>query len=722
MQIEQLIKQMTLEEKVGQMTQVSIDILHHGEPMKIEIPPRIDEEAFDTLVRKKMIGSILNVPSGYLPNRQEWFDLIKKIQDKAGETRLKIPVLYGIDAIHGLNYCKDATLFPQPISIAASFNLTQAEQIAEATAYECRSASMPWNFSPALDVGRNVEWPRMWESFGEDVYLNAVMGVATVKGYQGDDPSAKDRVAACLKHFTGYGIPLSGKDRTPAWIPERYLREYFLPAYEATIEAGALSIMINSGEINGIPVHASYYLLTEILRGELGFEGLLVTDWRDIIYLHTRHRIAPTMKEAVRLAVEAGVDMSMTPFNTEFTDLLIELVREGSISMDRIDTSVRRILDVKEKLGLFEEAVHEPTNYPAFGGEQFQRLSYESAAESIVLLKNEENILPLAKDAKILVCGPAADNQRALNGGWTSSWQGDMADEALANHPTILEAIKDRQGTHFFEYREGVSYEKDIDFREAIWKAQEADYIVMCLGEDSYTEDCGNLNDLHLDKGQMELALALVETGKPVILVLAEGRPRIIRQFEENVKAVLGCFYPGPRGGEALADILFGEVNPSAKMPFTYPQYSNSLVPYDHKYTEDRDVDESGLSFNPQYEFGHGLSYTSYAYSDLKLNQQDFKADEVIELSVTVKNTGKRSGKEAILVYVSDLYASITPPVKRLRAFDKIELAVGESKEVQFQINPSELSFVGQNNEWILEAVTFKVQVGPLTQEFELMV
>ncbi len=721
MHIDQLLQQMTLEEKVGQMTQVSIDILHHGEPMKIELPPRINEEAFDTLVRKKMVGSILNVPSGYLPSRQEWYELIKKIQDKAEETRLKIPVLYGIDAIHGVNYCKDATLFPQPLSIGASFNLEKAAQIAEATAYECRAASMPWNFSPALDVGRNVEWPRMWESFGEDVYLNTVMGVATVKGYQGDDPSAKDKVAACLKHFTGYGIPLSGKDRTPAWIPERYLREYFLPAYEATIEAGALSIMINSGEINGIPVHASHYLLTEILRGELGFEGLLVTDWRDIIYLHTRHRIAPTMKEAVRLAVEAGVDMSMTPFNTEFTDLLIELVREGSISMDRIDTSVRRILAVKQQLGLFDEAVHLPADYPAFGGQEHQQLSYDSAAESIVLLKNEDQLLPLAKDAKILVCGPAANNQRALNGGWTSSWQGDMADEALRNHPTILEAIKDRQGDHFFEYREGVNYEVEVDFREAIWKAQEADYIVLCLGEDSYTEDCGNLNDLHIPDHQMHLALAMVETGKPVILVLAEGRPRIISQFEKEVKAVLACFYPGPRGGEALADILFGKVNPSAKMPFTYPQYANSLVPYDHKYTEDRDVDESGLSFNPQYAFGHGLSYTSFEYSDLQLNQKSYKADEHIQLSLIVKNTGQRSGKEAVLVYISDLYASITPPVKRLRAFDKIELAAGESKEIRFSINPSDLSFVGQNNEWILEAGTFKVEIGSLSQEFELL-
>lgn len=719
MDIHALLQRMTLAEKIGQMTQVTIDALHRGKPQKIELPPRIDEQKLDQIIRKKMVGSILNVPTGYLPDREEWQALVLNIQEKARETRLQIPVLYGIDAIHGVNYCKDATLFAQPISVAASFNPQLAQDIAAATAYECQAASLPWNFSPALDVGRHPAWPRLWESFGEDVYLNQIMGEAMVWGYQGETGD-HTKVAACLKHFTGYGFPRSGKDRTPAWIPERYLREYFLPAYQAAIDAGALSIMVNSGEMNGVPVHASRFLLTEVLREEMGFQGLVVTDWWDIVYLHTRHRIAPSIKEAVRLAVEAGIDMSMTPFDTEFTDLLIELVEEGTIPEARIDTSVKRILELKAHLGVFERAVNDPADYPLFGSEAHRKISLQSARESLVLLKNEENLLPLAKEAKLLVCGPAADNQRSLNGGWTANWQGDMADEALANYPTILAALREKHEGEVLEYRIGVDYGQEVNLREAIWKAAEVDYVILCLGEDSYTEDAGNINDLYLDEHQTNLALALVETGTPVILVLAEGRPRLISSFADRIPAIVGAFYPGPQGGRAIAELIFGELNPSGKLPFTYPKFPNSLVPYDHKHTEDREVDGSGANFNPQFTFGHGLSYTHFRYSALKTDRESYRMDDTIHLSVKVENTGSRPGKETVLVFIRDDYASITPAVKRLRAFRKISLKAGAAEIVEFVIQPSELAFVGLNNKWITEPGTFTVMVSDLEYKFTL--
>lgn len=715
--INHLLAQMTLKEKIGQMTQLSLDTLHLGEPMKIQLPPQIDEKKLDYLIQKRMVGSILNVTSEYLPDLAEWHQMVSRIQAKAQETRLKIPVLYGIDAIHGVNYCAGATLFPQPLSIAASFNRQQAEAIARVTAYECQAASLPWNFSPALDVARMPSWPRFWESFGEDVVVNQEMGLATVKGYQGE-AGDYTKIAACLKHFTGYGLPLSGIERTPAWIPDRYLREYFLPAYQTAIDAGAMTIMVNSGEINGIPVHASQYLLTDILRQEMGFEGLLVTDWQDIIYLHTRHKTAPTMKDAVLMSIEAGIDMSMTPFDTEFIDLLLELVKEGSISEERIDQSVRRILNLKNHLGLFEQSVNNPKDYPAFGSETHQQLSLDTARESLVLLKNEQNLLPLAKDANILVCGPTADNQRALNGGWTSSWQGEMAEETLSKFDTILAAIKRVHGGTL-EYRIGVNYSEEVDFQEAIWKAQEADYIVLCLGEDSYTEYCGDLQDLYLHELQINLALALASTGKPIILVLAEGRPRLISKFADEVPAIIGAFYPGPAGGQAIAELIFGDLNPSGKLPFTYPQFPNALIPYDHKFTEVEAVDNT-IRFNPQFEFGHGLSYTQYEYSNLQLNKARYTENETIHVSIDLKNTGDKAGKEAVLLFVRDEYASITPPVKRLRKFKKIALKSGEQQTLHFKIQPSELSFVGLDNQWILETGRFEVMVGGLSQFFSI--
>lgn len=717
--MESLLARMTLEEKVGQMTQLTIDTLHRGQPMKLELPPVLDEEKLDRIIRREMVGSILNVPTGHLPDRQEWLTLVARIQAKAQETRLQIPVLYGIDAIHGVNYCRGATLFPQPIAQAATFDPDLSREIARATAYECRAAGLPWNFSPALDVGRHPAWPRLWESFGEDVYLNAILGEAVVEGYQGP-AGAPDKVAACLKHFTGYGQPISGMDRTPAWIPERYLREYYLPAYQRAIDAGALSIMVNSGEINGIPVHAHTQLLTDILRGEMGFNGVLVTDWWDIVYLHERHRVAATPKEAVRMAIEAGIDMSMTPFDTEFKKLLIALVREGKISENRIDTSVRRILRLKEHLGLFTQNPIRIEDYPKFGSTQFHSLSRKAARESIVLLKNDDQLLPLPATARLLVCGPAADTQRALNGGWTADWQGQSADEALSDHPTILKAIE-RQCAGEVIYRQGVSFTAETDFREAIWKAQEADYIILCLGEDSYTEDEGNIQDLYLDERQTNLALALAETGKPIVGILAAGRPRLISRFADRISAIIGAFYPGPHGGEALAEMLFGRHNPSGKLPFTYPKYPNALLNYDHKYTEDRILDRAGTTYDPQFPFGHGLSYTTFAYQKLTTDKKQHRDTDPIRIEVSVKNVGDRPGSETVLLYISDLYASITPPVKRLRGFQKIRLAPGERKQVTFELQPSELAFVGKNNQWILEPGTFRIRIGGLKRDFDLI-
>ena len=724
--VNKLLKEMTLKEKVGQMVQIAIDIIYEGQAYALTQPYRIDRAKLKRAMNEYQVGSILNIPSGTFPDVEEWQKIMTTIHDANAKNRLNIPLLYGIDAIHGVNYCKGATIFPQPLAMAATWNLELAERMAEITAYECRAAGFHWNFSPAMDIGRNPVWPRFWESFGEDVYLNMVMGEAMVNGYQNlqDGTIDKHHVAACLKHFTGYGFPLSGRDRTPAYIPNNYLREYYLPQYQRSIDEGALTIMINSAEVNGVPVHASKRILTDILRKEMGFEGLLVTDWQDIHYLHTRHRIAPDMKTAVRLAVEAGVDMSMVPITFDFADLLIELVEEGSIPMSRIDESVGRILTVKEKLGLFEETLYPLSDYPDFGNANHENASYQSAMESIVLLKNQDNILPLSKSNKILVCGPTANSMRSLNGGWTVNWQGDFAEVHLAKKATILEAIQEEMGNNQVRYVEGVNFEANqtkAGIEEAVKTAAEVDYIVLCLGEDSYTEDFGNIDDLYLPDAQQELAKALAATGKPIILVLTEGRPRIIHKIEADMKGILGAFYPGPEGGRAVASILFGNFNPEGRLPFTYPRYPNALLTYDHKQTEDRMIERSGKSFDPQFHFGHGLSYTEFAYSNLQIEQKQVLAGEKLRVKVDVTNTGKRQGKEVAMLFVRDDYASITPSTRRLRAFQKIFLQPTETKTVQFELPLQDLAFVNEAEKWTLENDTFTVMIGNQQASFELV-
>lgn len=718
--VEAILSQMTLEEKAGQMMQLTADMIHEGAPYAITSPRRIDNAKLEKVIKEYKVGSILNVPTNSVPDVEEWHELIALIQKTAAETRLKIPILYGTDNIHGVNYCADATLFPQPLGIACTWNTELAEAVAAVSAYEAKAASLVWNFSPALDVGRNPVWSRLWESFGEDVYMNEVMGVATLKGYQGEDMAAKDKVLACLKHFAGYGWPVSGKDRTPAYIPEVQLRELFLPAYQATIDAGAMSVMVNSGEISGVPVHASKFLLTDILRGEMGFEGLVVSDWEDIILLHTRHKVASSVREAVRLAVDAGIDMSMVPVTFEFRDHLVALVNEGQLSMDRINESVRRILKVKMMSGLFQQAVFEPNDFPLFAGAEHQAVSKRAALESIVLLKNEEDILPLPKSSRVLVTGPTANNMRSLNGGWSYNWQGTETDNYQKDKHTILEAVQAKLGEDKVAYLPGSSYDEVADIAAAVETAATVDYIILCLGELSYTEVEGNINDLNLPPAQRELAAALAQTGKPIILVMAEGRPRLIREIEPNASGILVGFYPGPEGGDAIADIIFGDYNPSGKLALTYPKHPHSLTTYDHKHTEALSFG-SGPVFDPQFTFGSGLSYTSFAYENLQLSSATLQPGERLIITVQVRNTGERAGAEVVQLYTSDLYASVTPSVRRLRAFEKVDLQPGEYKTLSFTLQPADLAFVGRDKKWVTEAGKFKIAIGGLEAEFEFV-
>lgn len=713
--VKELVAKMTVEEKVGQMTQVTIQTVSKTQGTKSQSHV-LDESKLEEAILKYHVGSLLNVYDvAHTP--EYWHEIITKIQDIATKkSRLKIPVMYGIDAIHGATYTVGATLFPQAINMGASFNKELAKRSGEITSIETRASGIPWNFYPVLDLGRQPVWPRLWETFGEDVYLTSVIGSEYIKGAQGDDLAKDNSAATCLKHYVGYSFPFNGKDRTPAFMSERTLREYFLPPFEAGVKAGALTVMVNSAEVDGIPTHSDYRLLTEILRNELKFKGLVVSDWEDIKRLYTRDRVAESPKEAVRMAVMAGVDMSMVPYDYSFYELLVELVKEKSVPMKRIDEAVSRILMVKYELGLFENAYPKKELIAKIATEEHTKVNLEAAHETITLVKNDKNILPLSKDKKVLVTGPTANMLSVLNGGWTLTWQGD--EEALypKNKKTILKAIEDKLGKDNVVYVEGTTFNKDVNIKEAVSAAENVDAVILCIGEKAYCETPGNIDDLNLDHAQIELASQLIKTGKPVITVLVEGRPRVIKTIAEKSKAVLVAFLPGMEGGIATADILFGDANPSGKLPVTYPKGPNDIVHYDYKPLEFFDAN----AYTPQWSFGHGLSYTTFEYSDLKLAKNVISKNEDLTVTVKVTNTGKREGKEAVLLYLTDLYGSVSRPNKQLQGFEKINLKPAETKEVSFTIKPEQLSFVGRDNKRITEAGDFVITVGNLKSDFKL--
>jgi beta-glucosidase len=729
--IEALLKRMTLEEKVGQMTQLAIAMISRGQNQEIQIDP----EKLDKAVVRYGVGSILNVSEQAL-TPAKWHDTIRQIQEAATrKTRLGIPVIYGIDSIHGANYVQGATLFPQEIGMAATWNPELMKRGAEISAMETRAAGIPWSFSPVLDIGRNPLWPRFWETFGEDPYLTKVMGVAFVRGMEGTDVASQDHVATSLKHYMGYSLPLSGRDRTPALIPENYLREYVLPPFDAAIKAGARTVMVNSAEINGVPGHVNHHILTDILHGELGFKGFVVSDWEDIKKLVTIWHVAANEKEATRMAVMAGIDMSMVPLDYSFADHLLALVKEGAVPQSRIDEAVRRILRVKFELGLFEKPTPDPSLKSRIGLPESRQASLQAARESLTLLKNSDKLLPLAKDRKVLVTGPTADSMLSLNNGWSYVWQGSEESLYPKDRPTIRRAIEAKAGAANVIYLPGTKItrppgstsnntptdvEAEVDIPAAVRAAANVDVVVLCLGEGSYTETPGNITDLTLGEPQLRLAEAIQATGKPVVLVLVEGRPRIINRIVDKAGAVLMAYNPGNEGGQAVADVLFGDVNPSGKLPFTYPRTPNGLITYDHKAFETEDTAFGNMAFKPQFEFGQGLSYTTFALSDLRLSQQTMTGTGDLAISVTVTNSGRRAGKEVVQLYVSDLVASLSPAGKRLKRFAKIYLEPGQSRTLTFKLRKDDLSFIGSDNKPVVEPGDFEVRVGELRGTFEL--
>lgn len=774
-QVETLLQKMTLEEKIGQMCELTIDVLQQRvnpfagldmQNLKVEdlqhilkkyglekeydlskgLPPQdvmiqiymriqsiesqkgfqINEAALDTVISKYKVGSILNVPNGVAQTPEVWHKIIKRIQDKSMK-EIGIPCIYGVDQIHGTTYTQGGTLFPQGVNMGATFNRSLTREGAAISAYETRAGSIPWTYAPVVDLGRDPRWPRMWENYGEDAYVNAQMGREAVLGFQGEDPNHIDQfhIAACMKHFMGYGVPVSGKDRTPSSITVQDMREKHFAPYVEMVKAGALSLMVNSAMNNGLPFHANHELLTGWLKEGLNWDGMIVTDWADINNLYTRDHIVSSKKEAIKVAINAGIDMSMVPYEWSFCTYLKELVEEGEVPMSRIDDAVRRVLRLKFRLGLFEHPYTQVEDYPLFGSKEHSDVALQAAEESLVLLKNTNNILPLAKGKKLLITGPNANSIRTLNGGWSYSWQGDKADQCGATYNTILEAFTNKFGAENIIYEAGVTYkeggnwweENQPEIEKAVAAASNADYIIACIGENSYCETPGNLTNLFLSANQINLVKALAATGKPIILILNEGRPRIIAEIEPLAKAVVNIMLPGNYGGDALANLMAGDANFSGKMPYTYPKEINSLTTYDYKPSEHIGRQMEGAynydaQVSSQWAFGYGMSYTTFEYSNLKVDKDQFMADDTLTFSVDVKNTGNRSGKESVLLFSSDLVASLTPDVRRLRAFDKVELQPGEVKTVSLKIKASDLAFVGYDGKWVLEKGKFKIQCG----------
>ena len=720
-QVEQTLKKLTLEEKIGQMMELVTDLFGANDKNGVFY---IDEHKTDSILSRYKIGSILNAPNTCAPTAKQWEKYISQIQ-KISMKRIFIPCVFGLDQNHGSTYTQGGTLFPQNINVAATFNREIARRSAEATAYETRAVSIPWTYSPTVDLGRDARWPRIWENFGEDCYLSSEMGKAMVYGFQGEDPNNIDQyhIATSMKHFMGYGVPWTGKDRTPAYISPADLREKHFAPFLAGLQAGALTVMVNSASVNGMPMHANKDILTGWLKEETGWDGVLITDWADINNLYTREMVAKDKKDALRIAINAGIDMIMEPYSCDACGYLIELVKEGKIPMRRIDDACRRVLRMKYRLDLFKNPTQKLKNYPKFGGEEFAKLALEGATESMVLLKNEGNILPLQHGKKILLTGPNANQMRCLDGGWSYTWQGHRADEFAGKYNTIYEAFCNEYGKENVILNQGVTYnekgkyweENEPQIQGAVAAAKDADVIVACIGENSYTETPGNLTDLWLSENQRNLVKALAQTGKPVILVLNEGRPRLIADIEPLAQGIINILIPGNMGGDALANLVSGKSNFSGKMPYTYPKEINSLANYDFKKSEEVGTMEGAYDYNAkitqQWGFGYGLSYTTYKYSNLKVSQSDFRHGDIIKVSVDVKNTGKVAGKESVLLFSSDLIASMVPDGRRLRAFDKVELQPGETKTMIFELKADDLAFVGWNGKWRLEEGDFKLMI-----------
>ena len=722
--VEKTLAKMTLDEKIGQMLELNLDIMGTYDASG---KWKLNETMLDTCISKYKVGSLLNAPGTRAATVEQWQEWIRLIQKKSMK-HIGIPDVFGLDHNHGVTYTQGGTLFPQPINIAASFNTELARTGAQVTAYESRAANCPWVYNPVTDLGRDPRWSRIWESFGEDPIVNARMAEAEIMGYQGNDHNHLSRynVATSLKHYMGYGAPFTGKDRTPAYIAPNVLREKYFEPFKAAVQAGVLTIMVNSSSINGVPVHASYEYLTQWLKKDLNWDGMIVTDWADINSLFTRERVAKDKKDAIRIAINAGIDMSMDPYSVEFCILLKQLVNEGKVSQERIDDAVRRILRLKYRIGLFDEPNTGGKGYEKFGSQEHADMALRSAEETEILLKNE-GVLPLAKGKKILLTGPNANQMRCLNGGWSYTWQGSKAEDLAEKYNTIYEALCNKYGQENVILDQGVTYnekgqyweENEPQIEKAVAAAAQADVIIACVGENSYCETPGNLTDLWMSENQRNLVKALAKTGKPIVLVLNEGRPRLIADIEPLAKAIVHIMLPGNYGGDALANLLAGDANFSAKLPYTYPKEINSLANYDYKVSEEVGTMAGAYNYDAkvslQWPFGYGLSYTTFEYANLKVDKANFTADDTLTVTVDVKNTGSRAGKESVLLYSSDLIASIVPDNKRLRCFTKISLEPGETKTVTFTLPAKDLAFVGADGRWTLEEGDFLLRVARLT-------
>ncbi|MEN6425746.1 MAG: glycoside hydrolase family 3 N-terminal domain-containing protein [Phycisphaerales bacterium] len=709
--VRKLLAQMTVEEKVGQMTQITLEQFAKSGQDGYLI---LDEQKLRDGIVKRNLGSILNC-GGQARTVQNWQEIIAKIQDVATkETRLGVPVLYGIDTIHGANYVLGATIFPQNIAMAATGNVALMEKAGEISALETRAAGIPWNFAPVLDLARQPMWPRVFETFGEDPYIASTMGAAYIHGQQGDDISNPLKVAVCMKHYLGYSWPQSGRDRTPAYIPDRQLREWFARPFAAAVKAGAVTCMANSSEINGVPVHSSSFYLRDLLRDELGFRGFVVSDWADIENLYTREKVAKDRREAVKMAVLAGVDMSMVPYDYSFYDTLLQLVEDGEVPMKRIDEAVSEILRVKYMLGLFEKPYPTKSLVASVGSDASRKVNLQAAQEAITLLKNDGDLLPLAKGQKVLVTGPTANKLSVLNSGWTFTWQGDKEELYPQDKNTILEAIRGKLGEQNVTYVDAVAFDKEIDIAKAVEAAAGVDAIVACIGEPAYCETPGNIEDLTMTEPQLNLVEALAKTGKPIVLVLVEGRPRVIRRIVDDAKAILMAYTPGVEGGQAVADVLFGDVNPSGKLPITYPKFAGGFMWYDYKNSEI----QGGNKYDPQWAFGFGLSYSKIAYHGLRLDLSELKPSDTLTVTLEVTNNSDRPAKEIVHLYLSDVVASVTPPVKVLKRYQKVDLAPKATQTVRFTLSWDDLSFIGRDNKPVVEPGEFKVLVGEMSVSF----